>query len=199
MGQPKAGDTLLVSGAAGSVGSLVGQIGKIKGCRVIGIAGGEEKCRWVKDDLGFDEVIDYKADGDLQDAIAAACPDGVDIYFDNVGGDMLDAVLMNLAQSARVVICGWISTYNDAEKRPGPKNLWQLLAKSARMEGFVVMSYMDRAEEGVMAMVEWLQEGKLQFKEHVEEGLENALDTFHMLFDGRNNGRLILKVSDEEE
>lgn len=198
VGKPRPGEVLLVSGAAGAVGSVVGQIGKLKGCRVIGIAGGEEKCRWIREECGFDDVIDYKACDDLTAAIAEKCPDGVDIYWENVGGEMLDAVLMNLAERARIVFCGWIATYNDEEKRPGPKNLWQLLAKSARMEGFVVKSYIPQFPEGIAAMAEWLQEGKLVYKEHVVEGLENALDAFHMLFDGRNTGKLIIKIADDE-
>ena len=197
VGQPKPGETLLVSGAAGAVGSIVGQIGKIKGCRVVGIAGGEDKCRWIMDECGFDDVIDYKACDDLTAAIREKCPDGVDIYWENVGGEMLDAVLLNLAERARIVFCGWIATYNDEEKRPGPKNLWQLLAKSARMEGFVVKSYVDQFPEGIAAMAEWLQQGKITYREHVVEGLENTLDAFHMLFDGRNTGKLIIKVADD--
>ena len=199
VGKPAAGETLLVSGAAGAVGSVVGQIGKIKGCRVIGIAGGEEKCRWLMEECGFDAVIDYRACDDLTAAIAEHCPDGVDIYWENIGGDMLDAVLMNLAHRARIVFCGWIATYNDAEKRPGPKNLWQLLAKSARFEGFVVKDYVPQFPEGIAAMAQWLQEGKLVYKEHVVEGLENALDAFHMLFDGRNTGKLIVQIGGEDE
>lgn len=198
VGKPQAGETLLVSGAAGAVGSVVGQIGKIMGCRVIGIAGGEDKCRWVVEECGFDDVIDYKSSGDLETAIREKCPDGVDIYWENVGGDMLDAVLLNLAEKARIVFCGWIATYNDSERRPGPKNLWQLLAKSARMEGFVVSSYVPQFPEGIAAMGQWLSEGKLVYKEHVVEGLENALDAFHMLFDGRNTGKLIVKITDED-
>ncbi|MEE4659402.1 MAG: NADP-dependent oxidoreductase [Halieaceae bacterium] len=197
VGKPQPGETLLVSGAAGAVGSIAGQIGKIKGCRVVGIAGSEAKCQWLLDDCGFDAVINYRATDDLAAAIREKCPDGVDIYWDNVGGDMLDAALLNLAERARIVICGWISTYNDETKRPGPKNLWQLLVKSARMEGFVVSNYLDRFPEGVMALAEWLQAGKLQYKEHVVDGLENTLDAFHMLFDGRNTGKLIIKVADE--
>jgi NADPH-dependent curcumin reductase CurA len=195
VGKPQPGETLLVSGAAGAVGSIVGQIGKLKGCRVIGIAGGEEKCGWIKDACGFDDVIDYRHCHDLTAAIAEKCPQGVDIYWENVGGDMLDAVLLNLAHRARIVFCGWISTYNDSEKGPGPRNLWQLLAKSARMEGFVVKDYVPRFPEGIAALAGWLQEGKLVHKEHVVEGLENALDAFHMLFDGRNTGKLIVKIS----
>jgi NADPH-dependent curcumin reductase CurA len=199
VGKPQPGETLLVSGAAGAVGSVVGQIGKLKGCRVIGIAGGEDKCQWLIDECGFDDVIDYKADGDLTAAIADKCPDGVDIYWENVGGDMLDAVLLNLAHKARIVFCGWIATYNDTETRPGPKNLWQLLAKSARFEGFVVKDYVPQFPEGIAAMGQWLAEGKLVYKEHVVDGLENALDAFHMLFDGRNTGKLIVKIADDDQ
>jgi len=199
VGKPQPGEVLLVSGAAGAVGSVVGQIGKLKGCRVIGIAGGADKCQWLLDECGFDDVIDYKSCGDLTQAIAEKCPDGVDIYWENVGGEMLDAVLMNLAERARIVFCGWIATYNDAEKRAGPKNLWQLLAKSARMEGFVVKSYVPQFPEGIAAMAQWLQEGKLVYKEHVVDGLENALDAFHMLFDGRNTGKLIVKIAADDE
>jgi len=198
VGKPRPGEVLLVSGAAGAVGSVVGQIGKIKGCRVVGIAGGEDKCRWLLDECGFDDVIDYKSCGDLTAAIAEKCPDGLDIYWDNIGGDMLDAALMNLAEHARIILCGWISTYNDEEKRPGPKNLWQLLVKSARLEGFVVKSYIPQFPEGIAAMGQWLAEGKLVYKEHVVDGLENALDAFHMLFDGRNTGRLMVKIADDE-
>lgn len=198
VGKPQPGETLLVSGAAGAVGSCVGQIGKIKGCRVIGIAGGEEKCRWIREDCGFDDVIDYKACGDLTTAIAEKCPEGVDIYWENVGGEMLDAVLLNLAERARIVFCGWISTYNDRDKRAGPQNLWQLLAKSARMEGFVVSSYFNRFPEGIPVMAQWLAEGRVVFKEQVVDGLENTLDAFHMLFDGRNTGKLIVKIGDDE-
>ena len=198
VGGPQPGQTLLVSGAAGAVGSIVGQIGKIKGCRVIGLAGGKEKCDWLKNDCGFDEVIDYKAEADLEAAIREKCPDGVDIYWENVGGDMLDAVLMNLAERAHILFCGWIATYNDTEKRPGPKNLWQLLAKSAKMEGFVVKDYFHRAPEAIPVLGQWIGEGKIQFKEHVVDGLENALTAFHMLFDGSNTGKLIIKIAEDK-
>ncbi len=197
VGQPVAGETLLVSGAAGAVGSIVGQIGKIKGCRVVGIAGTDEKCRWLLEECGFDEVINYRECGDLTTAIAAACPAGVDIYWENVGGETLDAVLLNLAQNARIVFCGWIATYNDEQKREGPRNLWQLLAKSARMEGFVVMSYIPRFPEGIAALGQWLAEGRIKHREHVIDGLENALDAFHMLFDGRNEGKLIVRIGED--
>ncbi len=199
VGKPRAGETLLVSGAAGAVGSVSGQIGKILGCRVVGIAGGEDKCRWVVDECGFDDVIDYKACDDLTAAIAEKCPDGVDIYWENVGGEMLDAVLMNLAERARIVFCGWISTYNDVEKRPGPKNMWQILAKSARMEGFLVSSYVAQFPEGIAAMGQWLMEGKIHFNEQVVDDLDNALDAFHMLFDGRNTGKLIVNIGDFDD
>lgn len=197
VGQPRAGETLLVSGAAGAVGSIVGQIGKIKGCRVVGMAGSDEKCRWLLDECGFDAVINYRTCGDLTAAIAEQCPQGVDVYWENVGGETLDAVLLNLAERARIVFCGWIASYNDDEKRPGPRNLWQLLAKSARMEGFVVMSYVPRFPEGIAILGQWLGEGKIVYREHIVDGLENALDAFHMLFDGRNNGKLILRIAED--
>jgi NADPH:quinone reductase len=199
VGKPQAGETLLISGAAGAVGSVVGQMGKIMGCRVVGLAGSEEKCQWLKEECGFDEVINYRSCGDMQQAIAEACPDGVDVYWDNVGGDTLDAALMNLAQNARIVFCGWISTYNDAEKQGGPKNLWQLLAKSARMEGFVVKDYVEQFPEAIAQLGGWLAEGKIKHREHVVEGLENALDAFHMLFDGRNEGKLVVRIAPEDE
>jgi hypothetical protein len=150
----------------------------------------------VTGEFGFDDVIDYKACGDLTAEIRAKCPQGVDIYWENVGGEMLDAVLLNLAERARIVFCGWIATYNDVEKRAGPKNLWQLLAKSARMEGFVVKSYVPRFGEGVAKLAEWLVAGKIRHREHVVDGLENALSAFHMLFDGRNTGKLIVHIAD---
>jgi len=198
VGRPRAGETLLVSGAAGAVGSVVGQIGKIKGCRVVGMAGSDEKCRWLLADCGFDAVINYRTCGDLETAIREQCPTGVDIYWENVGGETLDAVLMNLAEHARIVFCGWISTYNDEQKRPGPKNLWQLLARSARMEGFVIKSYVDRFPEGIAALGQWMGEGKIVHREHVVDGLENALDAFHMLFDGRNDGKLVVRIAEDE-
>jgi len=193
VGKPKAGETVLVSAAAGAVGSVVGQIAKLQGCRVVGMAGSEEKCRWITEDLGFDAAINYKTCGDYEAAINKACPGGVDVYFDNVGGEILDAALMCLNQHARVAVCGWISTYNEADA-PGPKNLWQLVAQSVTIQGFVVLNYLDRFEEGIGQLAEWLMAGKLQFREEVVDGLDNILPTFERLFDGSNKGKLVIRI-----
>ncbi|MEH6567724.1 MAG: NADP-dependent oxidoreductase [Halioglobus sp.] len=191
--KPRSGETVLVSAAAGAVGSIVGQIAKLQGCRVVGMAGTEDKCRWITEDLGFDEAINYKTCGDYEAAIHAACPEGVDVYFDNVGGEILDATLMCLNKNARVAVCGWISSYNDADA-PGPKNLWQLVAQSVTIQGFVVLSYLDRFPEGIGQLAEWWMAGKLQFKEEIVDGLDEVLPTFLRLFDGSNEGKLIIKL-----
>lgn len=193
VGKPKAGETVLVSAAAGAVGSIVGQIAKLQGCRVVGMAGSEEKCSWITEDLGFDAAINYKTCGDYEAAIREACPEGVDVYFDNVGGEILDGALLCLNKHARVPVCGWISTYNDADA-PGPKNLWQLVAESVRLEGFVVLSYVDRFPEGIAQLAEWLMAGKLNFKEEIVDGLDDILPTFLRLFDGSNQGKLIVRI-----
>lgn len=193
--KPKAGETLLVSGAAGAVGSVVGQIGKIVGCRVIGIAGGGDKCSRLIDDYGFDVAIDYKdkSVADLSAEIRAAAPDGVDIIFENVGGDVLDAELMNLAKRARIVLCGLISEYNAPEKI-GVRNLWQVLVQEATIIGFLIMSYVPRFAEGGTQIAKWMAEGKLRIDEDVQEGLENSYDAFMRLFAGANTGKLVLKI-----
>ncbi len=196
VGRPQAGDTVLVSAAAGAVGSIVGQIAKMQGCRVVGMAGTDDKCAWLRDDLGFDAVINYKTCGDYGEAIMGACPDGVDVYFDNVGGEILDAALLCLNKFARVAVCGWISTYNVADA-PGPSNLWQLVAKSVTVQGFVVIDYMDRFEEGIGQLAQWVMAGDLKFREEVVEGLDNILPTFLRLFDGSNQGKLIVQVEAE--
>lgn len=193
VGKPRQGETVLVSAAAGAVGSIVGQIAKMQGCRVVGMAGSEDKCRWLVDELGFDEAINYRTCGNYQDSIRAACPAGVDVYFDNVGGEILDAALLCLNKHARVAVCGWISTYNVADA-PGPTNLWQLVAKSVTIQGFVVIDYMDRFGEGVAQLAEWLMAGKLQFREEVVDGLDNVLPTFLKLFDGSNQGKLVIRI-----
>lgn len=196
VGKPKEGDTVLVSTAAGAVGSIVGQIAKIKGCRVVGIAGSDDKCAWITDELGFDAAINYKRE-DLGEAIRRTCPDKIDVYFDNVGGDHLNAALANLARHGRVVICGAISIYNaSGEPPPGPSNYLALLIKSARMEGFVVLDYRKRFMEAGIQLGQWLLEGKLKHREHVVDGLENAHEAINMLFDGTNTGKLIVKISD---
>lgn len=196
VGQPRAGETVLVSAAAGAVGSVVGQIARMQGCRVVGMAGTDEKCSWLTGELGFDAAINYRSCGDYQDAINEACPEGVDVYFDNVGGEILDAALMCLNQHARVAVCGWISTYNDADA-PGPRNLWQLVAKSVTLRGFTVIDYMDRFEEGVTQLAQWLMAGELKYREEIVDGLDNVLPTFLRLFDGSNQGKLVIRLAEE--
>jgi NADPH-dependent curcumin reductase CurA len=190
---PKAGDTLVVSAAAGAVGSLVGQIGRIKGCRVVGIAGSDEKCRWIVDDLGFDDAINYKAES-VADGLKRTCPKGIDIYFDNVGGDTLDAVLARINLGARISVCGMISQYNATEPVPGPRNLINLLTRRAKMQGFIVTDFMPRAAEGFTALSQWYEEGKLKYRVDVVEGLKNAPRALNKLFDGSNQGKLIVKI-----
>ena len=195
VGQPKAGDTVVVSGAAGAVGSVVGQIAKIKGARVVGIAGGTDKCRYLVDELGFDAVIDYKSE-DLKTALLQHCPKGIDVYFDNVGGDILDAALNNLASGARVVICGAISQYNNTTPIKGPSNYLQLMVKRATMKGVMVSDYYPRAREAAMEMGGWIGAGKLKAREDIVDGFETFPETFQKLFTGENNGKLILKVAE---
>jgi hypothetical protein len=194
VGAPKAGETVVISGAAGAVGSIAGQIAKIKGCRVIGIAGGADKCKFLIDELGFDGAIDYKNE-DLHAALKRECPKGVDVYFDNVGGDILDAVLTRINFKARVVICGAISQYNNKEAVKGPANYLTLLVNSARMEGMVVMTYAPRFSEAAQEMGGWLLSGKLKSKEDIVSGLETFPETLLKLFSGENFGKLMLKVS----
>ena len=196
IGKPKPGETLVVSTAAGAVGSLVGQIGKIKGCRVVGIAGTDEKCRWVTEELGFDACINYMTEPVLE-SLQRYCRDGIDVYFDNVGGRILDAALALINLKARVVLCGLISQYNAAEPVPGPFNLANVLVKRARIEGFIVIDYLDRADEAVANLAEWLTAGRLRYRIDVVEGLEQAPAALNTLFDGSNKGKLIVKVSDE--
>jgi len=195
VGQPQAGDTVVVSGAAGAVGSVVGQIAKIKECRVVGIAGGREKCRYVVDELGFDAAIDYKHEN-VKDALRTHCPKGVNVYFDNVGGEILDAVLTQLARGARIVICGAISQYNNTEGVKGPSNYLSLLVNRARMQGMVVFDYADRYAQAGREMAGWMAAGKLKSREHVVDGLETFPETLLMLFKGANTGKLVLKVAD---
>ncbi len=198
VGALKDGETVLVSGAAGAVGSVVGQLAKIKGCRAVGIAGGQEKCAWLTDELGFDAAIDYRA-GDVAKALRQAVPDGVDVYFDNVGGEILDAALARLRRHARVVICGAISQYN-AEGRPvGPANYMSLLVNRARMEGFLVFDYADRYPEATAALAGWLRDGKLRSREDVVRGsVADFPDTLLRLFRGENTGKLVLQINGEE-
>lgn len=195
VGKPEPGETVVVSGAAGAVGSLVGQIAKIKGCRVVGIAGGPDKCAHVVNDLGFDACVDYK-NQDVKKGLKEHCPKGIDVYFDNVGGEILDAALTRLATRARVVICGAISQYN-AERTSGPNNYLTLLITRSRMEGFVVFDYGKQFREAATQMAEWMIEGKLKSREDIVEGLETFPQTFLKLFSGGNTGKLLLRVADE--
>lgn len=195
VGKPQAGETVLVSGAAGAVGSVVGQVAKIKGCRVVGIAGGQDKCAYLVDELGFDAAIDYKSEN-VKKAIKAACPNGVDVYFDNVGGDILDAALTQINMKARIVICGAISQYNNTTPVKGPSNYLSLLVNRATMTGIVVFDYQDRYMEGAMQLGQWLAEGKLKTKEHIEHGIDNFPEVLMQLFTGNKLGKLILKVDD---
>jgi NADPH-dependent curcumin reductase CurA len=196
IGRPVAGETVVVSGAAGAVGGLVGQIAKLKDCRAVGIAGGSEKCRHLVEELGFDAAIDYKAE-DVQAALAEHCPQAIDVYFDNVGGDILDAALANLARNARVVICGAISQYNSSDGFKGPVNYMSLLVNHASMTGYVVSDYGDRYADGLREMAQWLRAGKLISREDIAEGLENFPDTLLRLYKGENTGKLVLKLAEE--
>lgn len=193
VGQPKAGDTVVISGAAGAVGSIVGQIAKLKGCHVVGIAGGAQKCQYLKDELGFDGVIDYKAE-DVLAGLKRECPKGVDVYFDNVGGEILDAVLTRINFRARIVICGAISQYNNKEAVKGPANYLALLVNRARMEGFVVTDHAKEYGKAAQEMAGWLASGKVKSKEDVVEGLETFPEALLKLFSGENFGKLVLKV-----
>jgi NADPH-dependent curcumin reductase CurA len=196
VGQPKPGETVVVSGAAGAVGQTVGQIAKIKGCRVVGIAGGAAKCEWVVNELGFDACIDYKA-GNVKAGLKEHCPKGVDIYFDNVGGEILDDVLSRLAMKARIIICGAISQYNNTTPVQGPKNYLSLLVNRARMEGIVVFDYAARFPVAIAEMAAYLKDGRMKSREDVVEGGVAAFPaTLPKLFSGENFGKLVLKVAD---
>jgi NADPH-dependent curcumin reductase CurA len=193
VGAAKAGETLVVSAAAGAVGAVVGQLGKILGMRVVGIAGGRDKCGYLVDELGFDAVIDYKND-DVRAKLREHAPQGIDVYFDNVGGEILDHALAQLRRKARVVICGAISQYNNTGAFVGPKNYMSLLVSRARMEGFVVFDYAARYPEAAMALAKWHLEGKLKAKEDIADGIDQFPEALCKLFRGENFGKLILKI-----
>jgi NADPH-dependent curcumin reductase CurA len=196
VGRPKPGQTVVVSGAAGAVGSVAGQIARIQGCRVVGIAGGGEKCAWLVDELGFDAAIDYKRD-DVRAELRQHTPDGVDVYFDNVGGEILDEVLRRLARGARVVICGAISQYNAEQPPRGPVNYMQLLVARASMTGFLVFDFADRYAEGISQLSEWRRAGQLHSREDiVRGGLDQFHEVFLRLFRGENTGKLVLELTD---
>jgi hypothetical protein len=192
---PKPGETVVISGAAGATGSVAGQIAKIVGCRAVGIAGSEEKCRWLTQELGFDACVNYKSE-DVGKALRAACPKGIDVYFDNVGGEILDAVLLQLARGARIALCGAISSYTLREPPPGPRNLMQLVIKHGRMEGFLVLDYAARFPEAIAAMSKWAAEGKLRSRVDVVKGIENTPQAFGRLFTGGNIGKLLVQVAE---
>jgi NADPH-dependent curcumin reductase len=190
---PKPGETLVVSAAAGAVGSIVGQIGKIKGCRVVGIAGSREKCEWIVDELGFDAAVNYKAE-DIRQGLKRTCPNGIDIYFDNVGGEILDAALAMINLRARISICGMISQYNATAPVPGPYNLINILVRRAKMQGFIVTDYLPRAQEAIPELIKWHMEGKLKYRVDVVKGLQEAPRAVNKLFEGSNQGKLIIKL-----
>jgi len=196
LGQPKAGETVVVSGAAGAVGSITGQIAKLKGCRAIGLAGTDAKCRWVTEDLGFDACINYKTE-DMARRLKETCPKGIDVYFDNVGGEILDIVLTQINLRARIVLCGAISMYNATEFPPGPKHYVNLIGKRARMEGFIITDYLPRFAEAMGELGPWVAQGKLKYAIDQVDGLENAPTAINRLFTGANTGKLIVKISDE--
>jgi NADPH-dependent curcumin reductase CurA len=196
VGRPKAGETLVVSGAAGAVGSIAGQIGKIVGCRVVGIAGSDAKCAWLTDDLGFDAAINYKTEN-VARKLHKHCPDGIDVIFETVGGEILDAELLWINNYARVAVCGLISGYNSSERQPGPSAFPMVLIRRARVEGFIVIDYLNRTGEAIAKLSEWYAEGRLKYKVDVYDGLETAPENINRLFDGSHDGKLIIKVSDE--
>lgn len=196
-GQPKAGETVLVSGAAGATGSIAGQIAKLKGCRVVGIAGGPEKCAWLKDEAGFDAVIDYKND-DVSEQIARHCPDKWDVFFDNVGGPILEAALNHLNLYSRVVMCGGIANYNNTEPAPGPNNLMNLVTNRGRMQGFIILDYLPRMMEAIEALMGWAAAGDITYQVDVQEGFDNIPRTLQRLYTGENVGKQLLKIADPE-
>ena len=196
VGKIKEGDIVLVSGAAGAVGSVVGQIAKIKGCRVVGIAGGQEKCDYLVNELGFDAAIDYKSEN-IHAALKEKCPKGIDVFFDNVGGEILDAALAKLRMHARIVICGAISQYNNKVKIKGPSNYLSLLVNRATMQGMVVMDYAKDYGTAAREMGGWIMSGQLKSKEAIYDGIENFYETFGRLFSGDKRGKLILKVKED--
>ena len=194
IGAPKKGETIVVSGAAGAVGSIVGQIGKIVGCRVVGIAGSDEKVELLKSKFGFDAGINYNTTKDMTQAIATACPDGVDVYFDNVGGKISDSVHANINRFGRVIVCGAISSYNETSAQTGPRVEHFLIKKSVLMQGFIVGNYAEKFPKGMAQLSQWLKEGKLTYAETIVDGFDAIPQAFIHLFDGKNNGKMIVRV-----
>lgn len=195
IGKPREGETVVVSGAAGATGSVAAQIARIQGCRVIGIAGGPEKCRWLVERARIDGAIDYKSEA-VPRRLRELCPDGIDLYFDNVGGAILDACLAQIAMHGRIVLCGGISAYNELEPPPGPRNIMALVLRRARMEGFIVIDYARRFPEALPKLRQWLESGEIVHEEDIQRGLENCPQTLLRLFDGKNLGKQLLQVAD---
>jgi len=193
VGKPQKGETVVVSGAAGATGSVAAQLARLEGCRVIGIAGGATKCAWLREEAGLDAVVDYKAE-DVAARLRELCPQGIDIYFDNVGGQILDAALARLALRGRVVMCGGISGYNEKEPPPGPRNLMNVIIQRGRMEGFIVLDYAPRFGEAVGELAKHVREGRIAYLEDIQQGIENAPSTFLRLFDGSNHGKQLLEL-----
>jgi NADPH-dependent curcumin reductase CurA len=198
VGQLRDGEHVLVSGAAGAVGSTAGQIAKIKGCHVVGVAGTDEKVNHVVNDFGFDDAFNYNSVTDYDAKLQEVCPDGIDVYFDNTGGPVTDAVFLNINLRGRMAICGQISQYNSQEPELGPRLLWQLIAKRARVEGLLVSDFAERHEEGLRQMAEWVQAGILKYRETITEGVENAASAFISMLKGGNIGKQLVKVSEPE-
>jgi NADPH-dependent curcumin reductase len=198
IGQPREGETLVVSAAAGAVGSLVGQLGKLKGCRVVGIAGTDDKCHWITSELGFDSAINYKKE-DVRKALGSHCAKGIDINFENVGGEVMEAVIDHLNNHARFVLCGLISQYNVDGPAPGPSNFASLLIKRIKLQGFIVLDYAPRFPEAARDILQWIQQGKLKYRIDMVDGLRSAPSALRQLFDGSNTGKLIVKISEEPE
>lgn len=196
VGRPSAGETVVVSGAAGATGCIVAQIARLKGCRVIGIAGGAEKCTWLRDSCRLDAVIDYRSEN-VPEALGRHCPRGIDVFFDNVGGNILEAGIEHIAERGRIVLCGQIAGYNADTPQPGPRNMMHLVTRRVRMEGFIMLDYVDRIPEAVAALTDWVMAGELQWREDVQQGFENIPATFLRLFDGRNQGKQLLQLADQ--
>jgi len=196
IGKPKAGDVVVVSGAAGATGSVAGQVARIKGAaKVVGIAGGKDKCDWLVNELGFDAAIDYKAE-DVGARLQQECPQGINVFFDNVGGDILDAALLNMAQNGRIVLCGGISGYNEAELPAGPRNYMQLVIRRCTMQGFIVIDYLPQAGQAIAELSGWIASGELKQAADVQEGIENTPKTFLRLFEGKNRGKQLLRIAE---
>ncbi|MGI9286970.1 MAG: NADP-dependent oxidoreductase [Pseudomonadales bacterium] len=198
IGAPQAGETVVVSGAAGATGSVVVQIAKLKGCRVIGIAGGPDKCAWLVDAAGVDAAIDYKTEN-VEQRLGELCPHGINVFFDNVGGDILQAAITHIAQFGRIVMCGQISQYNNIEPQPGPNNLMNLVKRSVKMQGFIMFDFMQDIEQAIADLGSWVGAGKIVWKEDIQQGFDNIPATLLRLFAGKNHGKQLLKIADPDD